>query len=323
MAREGFEVNGSRSRTPAHPSMRRQPLPECTPKPASEDPQAPARIQAILESPAYRIASQDIGFLAGDAARGLRLLLDYQKADDYLHAEGVKSTIVVFGSARVAEPATAQARLEEARAALADNPANPEAARRLQNAERAAQNSRYYEIARAFGRIVAERARAEGEPTFVMTGGGPGIMEAANRGASEGGAKTIGLNISLPHEQFPNPYVTPGLCFDFHYFAMRKLHFLERASALVAFPGGFGTFDELFEVLTLAQTRKIAPIPIVLVGETHWRRAVDFEYLAEAGVIDPEDLELFWYAETAEDIWQSIRVWRQARIAAYGAEGIR
>jgi uncharacterized protein (TIGR00730 family) len=316
-------VNAFKSRPPAHPSRRRQPLPECTPKPASEDPQAPARIQAILDSPAYRIASEDLGFLAGDSARGLRLLLDYQKPDDFLHASGVERTIVVFGSSRVGEPAAARARLQAAMAAVAAAPHDAEAARRLKAAERALENSRYYEIARAFGRLVAERAKAEGEPVFVMTGGGPGIMEAANRGASEGGAKTIGLNISLPHEQFPNPYVTPGLCFDFHYFAMRKLHFLERASALVAFPGGFGTLDELFEVLTLAQTRKIAPIPIVLVGERHWRRAVDFDYLAEEGVIDAEDLELFWYAETAEEIWESIRAWRQARIAAYGPEGIR
>jgi uncharacterized protein (TIGR00730 family) len=314
-------VTAFKSQPPPHPSKRRQPLPHCTPKPASEDPEAPARIQAILASAAYRIASEDLGFLAGPSARGLRLMMDYQKPEDLLQAEGIKRTIVVFGSSRILEPATARARLEAARAAFAANPADGEAARRLALAERAVEKCRYYEIARAFGRLVAERGMGDGEPVFVMTGGGPGIMEAANRGAFEAGAKTVGLNISLPHEQYPNPYVTPGLCFDFHYFAMRKLHFLERAAALVAFPGGFGTFDELFEVLTLAQTRKIAPIPIVLVGERHWRRAVDFEFLAEEGVIDAEDLELFWYAETAEEIWESIRDWRQARIEAFGAEG--
>jgi len=311
-------VTAIKSQPPAHPFKRRQPLPECTPKPASEDPQAPERIAAILASSAYRTASEDLGFLAGPSARGVRLQLDFQKPEDLLEAEGVRRTIVVFGSARIGEPSAARARLEAARAL--DAPDDGEARRKLALAERALDNSRFYEIARAFGRLVAERAASEGEPVFVMTGGGPGIMEAANRGAFEGGAKSVGLNISLPQEQFPNPYVTPGLCFNFHYFAMRKLHFLERAAALVAFPGGFGTLDELFEVLTLAQTRKIAPIPIVLVGERHWRRVVDFEYLAEEGAIDTEDLELFWYAETAEEIWDSIHAWTVARNAAYGAQ---
>ena len=145
-----------------------------------------------------------------------------------------------------------------------------------------------------------------------MTGGGPGLMEAANRGAFDVGAKSVGLNIELPHEQFPNPYVTPDLCFRFHYFALRKLHLLLRAKALVAFPGGYGTFDELFEVLTLVQTRKIKPIPVILVGEPFWRRAVDFDFLVKEGVIDPEDRELFWFAETAQDIWNGILDWYKA-----------
>jgi uncharacterized protein (TIGR00730 family) len=145
-----------------------------------------------------------------------------------------------------------------------------------------------------------------------MTGGGPGIMEAANRGAFDVGAKSLGLNISLPHEQFPNPYVTPELCFRFHYFALRKLHLLLRAKALVSFPGGYGTFDELFEVLTLIQTRTIKPMPVILVGEEFWRGAVDFDYLAGEGVIDPEDRELFWFAETAEEIWEGILDWYEA-----------
>jgi hypothetical protein len=146
-----------------------------------------------------------------------------------------------------------------------------------------------------------------------MTGGGPGIMEAANRGAFEAGAQSVGLNIHLPHEQYPNPYITPGLCFQFHYFAMRKLHFLQRAVALVAFPGGYGTFDELFEVLNLAQTRTIKPFPIVLVGEAFWRGAVNFDFLAEQGVIDPEDRELFWFAETAQEILDTIAQWELVR----------
>ena len=313
-------MNDAPSRKPPHPWKRRQPLPHCSPKSAAEDPHAPARIAAILASPAYRIASEDADFLAGASSRGLRLLMDYQKPEEQLRENRVDGAVVVFGSARICEPAAARARLEAVGAAA---PGDREAARRRASAERQLANSRYYEIAREFGRLVAQRGFGEGKPVYVMTGGGPGLMEAANRGAFEAGAKTIGLNIRLPLEQFPNPYVTPGLCFDFHYFAMRKLHFLERAAALVAFPGGFGTFDELFEVLTLAQTRKIAPIPIVLVGERHWRRAVDFEFLAEEGVIDPEDLELFWYAETAEQIWTSICDWRRARIAAFGAEGVK
>ena len=158
----------------------------------------------------------------------------------------------------------------------------------------------YYEVAREFARLVSSANRgARKHHTVIMTGGGPGMMEAANRGAFDVGAKSVGLNITLPHEQFPNPYITPELCFSFHYFALRKLHFLLRAKALVAFPGGYGTFDELFEVLTLVQTRKIKPIPIVLVGEAYWRRAVDFDFLLDEGVIDSEDLDLFWFAETA------------------------
>ncbi len=145
-----------------------------------------------------------------------------------------------------------------------------------------------------------------------MTGGGPGIMEAANRGAYDAGTKSIGLNISLPHEQYPNPYITPDLCFRFHYFALRKLHFLMRARALVAFPGGYGTFDELFETLTLVQTRKIKPVPVVLVGEHYWRQAINIDFLVEEGVIDPEDRELFWYAETAQEIWDGILHWYDA-----------
>jgi uncharacterized protein (TIGR00730 family) len=180
----------------------------------------------------------------------------------------------------------------------------------LERAERILAKSGYYEVARELGRLVAESGQGpEDSRLVVMTGGGPGVMEAANRGAHDAGAKTVGLNIDLPHEQYPNPYVTPELCFRFHYFALRKLHFLLRARALVAFPGGFGTLDELFETLTLVQTRKIEPIPIVLVGETYWKRLVDVEFLVEEGVVDAEDRDLLWYAETAEEIWQGILAW--------------
>jgi uncharacterized protein (TIGR00730 family) len=306
---------------PCHPTERREPLPFASPKPASEDPDAPGRIAAILRSPSYRIASEDLDFLGGDSARGLRLQMDYQKPEEFLRADGVQRTVVVFGSARIGEPAGAAAKVEAICEKLAEDPENGVLARRLAVARRVLANSRYYEVAREFGRLVGQRQFGDGESVTIVTGGGPGLMEAANRGAFDAGAKTAGLNIKLPHEQFPNPYVTPELCFDFHYFAMRKLHFLQRAVALVAFPGGFGTFDELFEVLTLAQTRKIAPIPIVLVGEAHWRRAVDFDFLAEEGVIDAEDRDLFWFAETAEDIWESIRGWRRAHREAFGPQG--
>lgn len=292
------------------PLRRREPLPHCSPKPASEDPDAPARIQALLAAPSYRIANEDPDFLASASARGLRLQMDYLKPEELLRAHGIERTVVVFGSARICEPAGARDRAEAARAALAAEPEDADLARRLAVAERVLANSHYYEVAREFGRLVGEHPLWGGERAYVVTGGGPGVMEAANRGAFDVGRKTIGLNISLPREQFPNPYITADLCFDFHYFAMRKLHFLQRAIALVAFPGGFGTIDELFEVLTLTQTRKIAPLPIVLVGERYWRRAIDFDFLAEQGVIDAEDLELFTFAESATEIAAAIRAWR-------------
>jgi hypothetical protein len=196
------------------------------------------------------------------------------------------------------------------KAALAADTGNNDLARRLAIAGRILSKSQYYEVAREFGHLVgAAHQTANGQQRVVVTGGAPGIMEAANRGAFDVGAKSVGLNISLPHEQYPNPYITPDLCFNFHYFAMRKLHFLMRAKALVAFPGGYGTFDELFEVLTPVQTRKIKPIPVVLVGESYWRQAVNLDFLVDEGVIDQEDRELFWFAETAEEIWNGILHW--------------
>ena len=305
---------------PPHPRERREPLPTAT-NPARAKRDAEARVKAILESPNYRIASEDPDFLASDAARGLRLQMDYLKPELVLRAHGVERTVVVFGSARICEPAEAGRRVDALRAAAAREPGNAETACRLAVAERVLDNSRYYDMAREFGRIVGEANRMSGDgQTLIVTGGGPGLMEAANRGASDVKAKSIGLNISLPHEQFPNPYVSPELCFDFHYFAMRKLHFLQRAMALVAFPGGFGTFDELFEVLTLTQTRKVKPMPIVLVGERFWRRAVNIDFLVEEGVIDAEDRDLCWYAETPEEIWDGIQAWERANAECHGAD---
>ena len=203
--------------------------------------------------------------------------------------------------------------MDALRISLEADPGNAELERRLAITERLHANGRYYKVAREFSRLVGGANQGMRKPhTVIMTGGGPGIMEAANRGAFDAGAASVGLNIDLPHEQYPNPYVTPDLCFRFHYFALRKLHFLLRAKALVAFPGGYGTLDELFEVLTLVQTRKIKPIPVVLVGEAFWRRAVDFNFLLDEGVIDPEDRNLFWFAETAEEIWHGILRWYDA-----------
>jgi uncharacterized protein (TIGR00730 family) len=295
---------------PAHPVNRREPLPWQCPKPPDEDPDAPARVQAILGSPSYRRADVDLDFLARDTMRGVRLQIDYFKPEILLEEHRIRQTIVVFGSTRTCEPAAARRKVDGLKAALAADTGNKDLARRLAIAERVLAKSHYYEVAREFGRLVSATNRtANGQYRVVVTGGGPGIMEAANRGAFDVGAKSVGLNISLPHEQYPNPYITPELCFNFHYFAMRKLHFLLRAKALVAFPGGYGTFDELFEVLTLVQTRKIKPIPVVLVGESYWRRAVNLDFLVDEGVIDQEDRELFWFAETAQEIWNGILHW--------------
>jgi uncharacterized protein (TIGR00730 family) len=298
---------------PPHPDRRQEPLPDQRPKSPNEDPDAPARIKAILASPSYVLAEQDVGFLTRDEARGVRLQLEYLKPETLLTDHAVRDTIVVYGSTRITEPAAARRNLETLRQALAAGPGNPVLTRKLAVAERILAKSRYYEMAREFGRLVGSSGNGGSRSKLVIvTGGGPGIMEATNRGAFEAGAKSVGLNINLPHEQYPNPYITPELCFRFHYFALRKMHFLLRAKALVAFPGGFGTMDELFEVLTLVQTRKIKPVPVVLVGEEYWRRVVDIEFLADEGVIDAEDRELFWFAESANEIWTSILDWYES-----------
>jgi uncharacterized protein (TIGR00730 family) len=299
--------------SPAHPQERREPLPWHRPKPADEDPRAPQAVAAIRASPTYRLAEQDAEFIARPDIRGPRLEIEYLKTDVILAEQHIDHTIVVYGSTRIAEPAAARRNVEALRAAVRGNPDNGEMLARLEVAERILAKSRYYDVAREFGRLVgAAGGGTRPSRLVVMTGGGPGLMEAANRGAFDVGAKSVGLNIELPHEQYPNPYVTPDLCFRFHYFALRKLHLLLRAKALVAFPGGYGTLDELFEVLTLIQTRKIAPIPVILVGEQFWRRTVDFDCLVEEGVIDFEDRELFWFAETAQEIWDDILRWYEA-----------
>ena len=246
-----------------------RPLPPSSPVPA--DPAAKANLEAILASPTYVKAQEDLAFLARRELRGVRLMLELEKADIQMNQEGIRTTVVVFGGARLKE------------------------------------GDRWYEEAREFGRIVSAACRANGMYDFVITtGGGPGAMEAANRGAWDSGAKTVGFNIELPHEQYPNAYITPSLCFKFHYFGIRKMHLLMRARALVAFPGGYGTLDELFETLTLVQTGKMKRVPIVLVGRAYWEKLINWQLLVDEGGIAPEDLGLISWAESAAEAWTAI-----------------
>jgi uncharacterized protein (TIGR00730 family) len=272
------------------------------------DEQPQQNLQKILRSPSYRVAYRDVDFLASPDMRATRMELEYLKAELALQKHNIRSTIVVFGSTRIVEPAEAQARLECARADLAKRPGDPKCRRAVDQAERILAKCRYYELAREFARLVSSACQVQGQCDYVVvTGGGPGIMEAANRGAHDVGAKSIGLNIRLPLEQQPNPYITPRLCFQFHYFALRKLHFLLRAKALVVFPGGFGTLDELFDALTLRQTRRMQEIPIIVFGRDYWQHVIDFQRLADEGTIDDRDLDLICYAETPEEAWGIIQ----------------
>ena len=295
---------------PMHRQVRRPALPGHRAKSTEQDPTALEAVRAILEHPSYREADRDIDFLDRNDTRGVRLQLDYMKAELLLESHGVAHTIVVFGSTRIPEPGAASRVVDTCSAESAAKPEDATLRRRLAIARRVLDKSRYYDVARRFGQLVSEAGeRTAGGRIMVMTGGGSGIMEAANRGAHDLGKKSIGLNITLPHEQYPNPYISPELCFRFHYFAVRKLHFLLRARALVVFPGGYGTMDELFEVLALVQTRKISPLPVILVGKTFWQRAFDADFLVEEGVIEAENRELFWFAESAEEVWNDILRW--------------
>ncbi len=247
----------------------------------TDEPDKIAAIKAQLESPSYRLAALDQDFLLSDTQRGVRFLLEYAKAEEALRAWSVRSTVVVFGSARIRENGPGR-------------------------------QAYWYAQAREFGRICSlEGGAIDGHggiprDNVIATGGGPGAMEAANRGASDAGAPSIGFNIRLPHEQMPNPYSTPALTFRFHYFSMRKMHLAMRAKALVVFPGGFGTMDELFELLTLAQTGKAPRIPVVLFDRAYWNDIINFSAFVEHGMIDPADLEIFSFAETAREIWDHL-----------------
>ena len=255
--------------------------------------------EAIQKNPAYRLAYEDADLMEQDDLRAMRLQLELIKPERALRRHDVRSTVVVMGSARIVSPDRAQRQLEDAQ--TQGNPASPKAKRQVAQAERQVRLSRYYVEAQRFAELVSLRFQQEDRRDFVVvTGGGPGIMEAANLGAYDVGARSAGLNITLPHEQTPNPFITPDLAFRFRYFALRKMHFLMRAMALVAFPGGFGTMDELFEVLTLVQTGKMPKLPIVLFGPEFWTRAVDFDYLVAEGMISPQDCQLFTLVETAD-----------------------
>ncbi len=255
---------------------------------------------AQLTPDANRVAFADPEFLLRRETRGIRMQLEMLKPDLGQQEHGINHTVVVFGSARFRSESEALALL--AAAEKSGNSAD------LARAQRLVRNAAYYEKARAFGAMVARYSTAQtaSDKLFVCTGGGPGIMEAANRGAHEAGGISVGLNIALPHEQGANPYIPPELSFKFHYFALRKMHFMMRAKALVAFPGGFGTMDELFETLTLVQCKKSMPVPIVLFGSDYWKRLINFDVLVEEGAISPEDLKLFHYVDEPEDAWHII-----------------
>ena len=264
--------------------------------------------QQANRSSSYTLAFEDAEFLKWDELRPVRLQLELLKPELVMKKEKIRSTVVVFGSARTLSRKAAEETLAELERRAQKDPHDAGWKEALTKARAAVDHSRYYEQAREFARLVSRTCQRDEECNFVMvTGGGPGIMEAANRGASEAGAKSIGLNSILPHEQAPNPYISPELCFHFQYFALRKMHFLLRAKALVALPGGFGTLDELFETLTLIQTGKTKVIPVLLFGKRFWQRLINFEFLVEQGTISAEDLKLFDYVDTAAEAWQKIK----------------
>lgn len=273
---------------------------------ANEDAQAAKRHVDTPQclSPSYRLAFQDQDFLLRQELRPVRLQLELLKPELALQEQQIESTIVIYGSARTLDPEAATARMEKVMGALKKSPDDFVLQQELVRARTAVTNSRYYDEARKLGRLISENF--ETHRHVVITGGGFGIMGAANQGAHDVGAKSIGMNIVLPFEQEPNPYITPELSFQFHYFAIRKMHLLMRAKAMVAFPGGFGTMDELFEALTLIQTSKVKPIPVLLFGRRFWQRIINFEALVDEGTINPEDLNIFQYVSTAEEAWSVI-----------------
>lgn len=271
--------------------------------------ETPEAVQRILESPSYRLAYKDPDFLAEDESRGLRLGLEFEKPERTFNELNIESTIVCFGATRIVEPTEAQRRRAIAQGRVDEQPENHRLKRQLLQAENICKLSKYYDMARVFAQIVSkENLNTCPRKYMICTGGGPGIMEAANRGAADVGAQSIGLNISLPMEQVPNPYITPELCFQFHYFSVRKLHFLMRARGLVVFPGGYGTIDELFDAVTLRQTGKMQKIPIILFGwEDYWKDVLNMKHVVDMGVAADVDLDIVETAKTPEEAWFKIK----------------
>lgn len=283
--------------------MSNKKTPSCFFPSAAEDAKHACQTEKTHDT--YRLAYSDDGFLLRDDLQAVRLQLEWLKPDILQEEQGIESTVVIFGGARFCEPDKANMKLEEANKALALSPSDEQLIAAHRKAKILVKNSRYYDDAHRLSKKITRKSLDNGGNEYVIvTGGGPGVMEAANRGAFDLGGKSIGLNIVLPFEQVPNQYITPELCFQFHYFALRKMHFLKRAVALIAYPGGFGTLDELFETLTLIQTKKIKPLPVVLIGKSYWKRLIDFEFLVEEGAITESDLTLFNIVDNADEAWR-------------------
>ena len=274
-------------------------------------------MERILSSPSYSLAQEDPALLQKVEMRGVRMLLELGKPELALQADNIDSTVIVFGGTQIVERHAAERRLFEARRAAQAAVGDRRAKREVERSTKLLEFCRFYDDAREFARIVSTDNQCDDKRDYVIvTGGGPGIMEAANRGAFDVGCKSIGLNIKLPAEQQPNPFITPELCFQFKYFALRKFHFILRAAAVVLFPGGFGTLDEMFETLTLRQTHRMQPVPIILFGRDYWSNVIDFQFLADSGVIQDAHLDLFSYAETPDEAWQQILDFHAAHPAA-------
>lgn len=280
----------------------------------SDDPTRVAdNLQQIIHSDTYRLAHQDLALLNTSSMRGVRMLLEISKPELHFEEIGISSTIIVFGGARLKERSAAEAHLEKAIRELDTDPNAKQLQRKVSRAKNLLELSPFYDAAREFAFLASRFGQSDTSTRpccsshVIVTGGGPGIMEAANRGAFDAGCRSIGLNIELPHEQNPNPYITPELCFKFNYFALRKFHFVMRAVGAVLFPGGYGTLDELFEVLTLRQVGTQHAMPIILFGKDYWTRLIDFEFMADSGLIDDQDLDLIQFADTATEAWDLLR----------------
>ena len=268
-------------------------------------------LEAILKSSSYKLAHEDLELLNTDEMRGVRMLLEITKPEQVIEKENIISTVIIFGGVHISEEITSKRRLAEALKLLEEDPKSTFLKQEVKRYKNLYSMSHYYSSARNLSKLISNETKLESPHAHVIvTGGGPGIMEAANRGAFDAGCKSIGLNISLPNEQHPNSFITPGLCFKFNYFAMRKFHFVMRSEAAVFFPGGFGTLDELFELLTLRQTDMKKHIPIVLFGRDYWNKVINFQYLSDMGLIEENHLSIFKYADSAKEAWDLIKEYK-------------